>query len=164
MKLSFVQGQLASLRFPISLSPHRVLHCPCPTYHRADGTAFFSTVRQAIILQREWQEQNLGTSSIPSLIPAASSWSSPIFSLPRASPQFCISSPNPVLLLLSVVLPGWLCGKEPGSQACFCAVRRQKPYLQSNAEPPRSHALLFGILSYGSFHPLSTLPQALPLQ
>lgn len=41
---------------------------------------------------------NLRVSSITSQIPAASGWSSPIFSLPGDSLQFCVSS-NPILLL-----------------------------------------------------------------
>lgn len=53
----------------------------------------------------------------------------------KGFPTVYVSSPNPVLLLLSVVLPGWLCGREPASQAGFHAVRKQKPYLQSDPGP-----------------------------
>ena len=63
-----------------------------------------------------------------------------------------------VLLLISEVLPGRLCGKEPGAQACFHHVGEQKRYSQLNLELSWSCALLFSIYASGSLHPLSTAP------
>lgn len=128
---------------------------PSPLSHLPPGwaTAFFSTVGHVTTFQRKWQEQHLGASSDTCCI-----------KLIPTHVQSTKGSPHPILLLFSVVFPGWLCGREPACQACFHAVRKQEPVLQSNLKLPRSHPLLFRILSSGGLRPLSMSPQVPPPQ
>lgn len=77
--------------------------------------------------------------------------------------SFYVSSPNQVLLLISVVFPGWFCGRDPTAQANFNPVGKQKPYLQSSLEPPWFCALLLSILCLLQPSPSLPAARALPL-